>query len=421
MNKILIKGGQIIDPKNKMNFTGDLLIADGFIAGIGKEIVDTEAEVIDAAGKLVVPGLVDIHCHLREPGFEAKEDFESGTKAAAAGGFTSVCCMPNTRPVADSPAIIGYIKEKTEQLGYCRVYPIGAISKGSQGKELAEFGAMLKAGAVAFSDDGRPVETGEMMRLALDYSRIFDVPIIAHEEDCSLVNEGDMHEGYVSTVLGLRGIPAAAEEVMIARDIILARLTGAHLHVAHVSTKGGVELIKNGKAEGLHITAEVTPHHLTLTDAAIGNYDTNAKVNPPLREESDVEALIEALRDGVIDCVATDHAPHTIEDKVREFHYAANGISGFETALPVLWTYLVATGKLSADQLIERMSSAPAALLGLPVGGLDLGDLGDVTILDPNLKREVRRADFYSKGKTLPMKEKNCNVGPFARFAKGSL
>ena len=421
MNKILIKGGRIIDPQNKSDSIGDLLLADGFIAGIGEEIVDTEAEVIAAKGKIVAPGLVDIHCHLREPGFEAKEDFESGTKAAAVGGFTSICCMPNTRPVADSPAIIGYIKEKAEKYGYARVYPIGAVSKGSKGKELAEFRAMIQAGAVAFSDDGRPVEAGEMMRLALDYSKIFSVPIIAHEEEISLVNEGDMHEGYTSTVLGLRGIPAAAEEAMIARDILLLRLTGARLHVAHVSTRAGVEMIRRAKEEGLQITAEVTPHHLTLTDEAVIGYNTNAKVNPPLREKADVDALIEALRDGIIDCVSTDHAPHTLEDKVVEFHYAANGISGFETALPLLWTALVAEGKFSEYQLIERMTAAPAAILGLPGGGLSLGDYGDVVIIDPEADREVRRDEFYSKGKNTPYEGKKLKGWPVCTICNGKI
>ncbi len=421
MNKILIKGGRIIDPQNKSDSIGDLLLADGFIAGIGEDIVDTEAEVIDAKGKIVAPGLVDIHCHLREPGFEAKEDFESGTKAAAAGGFTSICCMPNTRPVADSPAIIGYIKEKAEKYGYARVYPIGAVSKESKGKELAEFGAMIQAGAVAFSDDGRPVEAGEMMRLALDYSKIFSVPIIAHEEDFSLVNEGDMHEGYISTVLGLRGIPAAAEEAMIARDILLLRLTGAKLHVAHVSTRVGAEMIRRAKEEGLQITAEVTPHHLTLTDEAVIGYQTNAKVNPPLREKADVDALIEALRDGIIDCVATDHAPHTLEDKVVEFHYAANGISGFETALPLLWTALVAEGKISDYQLIERMTAAPAAILDLPGGGLSLGDFGDVVIIDPEAERKVRRDAFYSRGKNTPYEGKILKGWPVYTICKGKI
>lgn len=421
MNKILIKGGRIVDPKNNCDFIGDLLLADGFIAGIGENIVDTEAEIIDAKDKIVAPGLVDIHCHLREPGFEAKEDIASGTKAAAAGGFTSICCMPNTRPVADSPAIIGYIKEKAERLNYARVYPIGAISKGSEGKELAEFGTMLEAGAVAFSDDGKPVESGELMRLALDYSKIFSVPIIAHEEDMALVNEGDMHEGYLSTVLGLKGIPAAAEEVMIARDIILARLTGAKFHVAHVSTAAGVEMVRRAKEEGLSVTAEVTPHHLTLTDEALLGYDTNAKVNPPLRSKADVEALIAGLRDGNIDCIATDHAPHTKEDKVTEFHYAANGISGFETALPLLWTALVLTKKLTETELLRRMTAAPAAILNLPAGGLQLGDFADVVIIDPALEKEVRAENFYSKGKNTPYQGKMLKGWPIYTICKGRI
>ncbi len=395
------------------------MLADGLIAGIGREIVDTEAETIDATGKIVAPGLVDIHCHLREPGFEAKETIETGTKAAAAGGFTSVCCMPNTRPAVDSPATVGYIKKKAAALGYAHVYPIGAVSKGSAGKELAEFGAMVEAGAVAFSDDGRPVASAQLMRLALDYSRIFSVPIIAHEEDLSLVNEGDMHEGYIATVLGLKGICAAAEESMIARDILLAELTGAKLHIAHVSTRGGVEMIRRGKERGLAITAEVTPHHLTLTDEAVIGYNTNAKVNPPLREKADVEALVAALREGVIDCIATDHAPHTLEDKVVEFHLAANGISGFETALPLLWTALVEPGAITAGRLVAALTCQPAAILNLPAGGLDLGDPADIVVIDPKLEKTVDPETFYSKGKNTPFGGKKLKGWPVCTVCGG--
>lgn len=402
MSKILLKGGRVIDPAAEKDTIADVLVEDGVIAAVEESIKADDAEVIDVSGKIVAPGLVDIHCHLREPGFERKETIATGTMAAAVGGFTSVMPMPNTHPVADNPAAITYIKTKSEQEGHVRVYPIGAITKGSQGKELAEMASMVEAGAVAFSDDGRPVANSRLMRLALEYSLIFDLPIIAHEEDLDLVDEGDMHEGYMSTVLGLRGIPRAAEETMIARDIILARQTKAHLHVAHVSTANGVEMIRSAKKEGLCVTAEVTPHHLTLTDEAVKRYDTNTKVNPPLREQSDVDALIQGLKEGVIDCVATDHAPHTIEDKAVEYHFATNGISGFETALPLMWHYLVATGKFTPMEMIRVMSTRPAEIMDLSGGTLAQGAPADIVVIDENLKKTVKSEAFYSKGKNTP-------------------
>lgn len=402
MNKILLKGGRVIDPSRGYDMVGDVLIDGGVIAAVAESIAAEDAEVIDVSKKIVAPGLIDIHCHLREPGFERKETIATGTMAAAAGGFTSVMAMPNTNPVADNPAAMHYVKNKGEQEGHVHVYPIGAITKGSQGKELAEMASMVEAGAVAFSDDGRPVENSRIMRLALEYSLIFDLPIIAHEEDLDLVDEGDMHEGYMSTVLGLRGIPRAAEETMIARDIILARQTKAHLHVAHVSTANGVEMIRKAKREGLNVTAEVTPHHLTLTDEAVKTYDTNTKVNPPLREQSDVEALIQGLKEGIIDCVATDHAPHTIEDKVIEFHFAANGISGFETALPLMWHYLVHSGKFTPMEMLRMMSTRPAEIMKLPCGTLQEGAPADIVVIDETLEKTVDGKSFYSKGKNTP-------------------
>ena len=402
MNKILLKGGRVIDPSRGYDMVGDVLIDGGVIAAVAESIAAEDAEVIDVSKKIVAPGLIDIHCHLREPGFERKETIATGTMAAAAGGFTSVMAMPNTNPVADNPAAMHYVKNKGEQEGHVHVYPIGAITKGSQGKELAEMASMVEAGAVAFSDDGRPVENSRIMRLALEYSLIFDLPIIAHEEDLDLVDEGDMHEGYMSTVLGLRGIPRAAEETMIARDIILARQTKAHLHVAHVSTANGVEMIRKAKREGLNVTAEVTPHHLTLTDEAVKTYDTNTKVNPPLREQSDVEALIQGLKEGIIDCVATDHAPHTIEDKVIEFHFAANGISRFETALPLMWHYLVHSGKFTPMEMLRMMSTRPAEIMKLPGGTLQEGAPADIVVIDETLEKTVDGKSFYSKGKNTP-------------------
>ena len=411
----------MIDPSQKLDEVCDVLIRDGKIAEVGKDLKAENVEVKDVTGMIVCPGLVDIHCHLREPGLERKETIATGTRAAAAGGFTTVLPMPNTAPVADSPASILYVRDRAKEVGVVHVYPIGAITKGSKGQELAEMSAMADAGAVAFSDDGRPVDSSRMMRLAMEYSLITKLPLIAHEEDLALVDDGDMNEGAVSTVLGLRGNPAAAEETMIARDIILARLTGARLHIAHVSTAHGVQLIREAKAEGLPITAEVTPHHLTLTEEAVRTYDTNTKVNPPLRTKGDVDALIEGLKDGTIDCVATDHAPHTVEDKVVEYHYAANGISGFETALPVLWTELVQEGRLTAMELIDKMSTSAAKIMNLPAGTLETGAAADVIVIDPDTILAVDKNEFYSKGKNTPYHERLLSGWPMLTVVDGAV
>ena len=411
----------MIDPSRKMDEVADVLIRDGKIAEVAKDLKAENVEVKDVTGMIVCPGLVDIHCHLREPGLERKETIATGTRAAAAGGFTTVLPMPNTAPVADSPASILYVRDRAKEVGVVHVYPIGAITKGSKGQELAEMSAMADAGAVAFSDDGRPVDNSRMMRLAMEYSLITKLPLIAHEEDLALVDDGDMNEGAVSTVLGLRGNPAAAEETMIARDIILARLTGARLHIAHVSTAHGVQLIREAKAEGLPITAEVTPHHLTLTEEAVRTYDTNTKVNPPLRTKGDVDALIGGLKDGTIDCVATDHAPHTVEDKVVEYHYAANGISGFETALPVLWTELVQEGRLTAMELIDKMSTSAAKIMNLPAGTLETGAAADVIVIDPDTILAVDKNEFYSKGKNTPYHERLLSGWPMLTVVDGAV
>ena len=411
----------MIDPSQKLDEVADVLIRDGKIAEVGKDLKTENVEVKDVTGMIVCPGLVDIHCHLREPGLERKETIATGTRAAAAGGFTTVLPMPNTAPVADSPASILYVRDRAKEVGVVHVYPIGAITKGSKGQELAEMSAMADAGAVAFSDDGHPVDSSRMMRLAMEYSLITKLPLIAHEEDLALVDDGDMNEGAVSTVLGLRGNPAAAEETMIARDIILARLTGARLHIAHVSTAHGVQLIREAKAEGLPITAEVTPHHLTLTEEAVRTYDTNTKVNPPLRTKGDVDALIEGLKDGTIDCVATDHAPHTVEDKVVEYHYAANGISGFETALPVLWTELVQEGRLTAMELIDKMSTSAAKIMNLPAGTLETGAAADVIVIDPDTILAVDKNEFYSKGKNTPYHERLLSGWPMLTVVDGAV
>lgn len=409
----------MIDPSQQFDEICDVLIRDGKIAEVGKNIQVESGDVKDMTGLIVCPGLVDLHCHLREPGLERKETIATGTRAAAAGGFTTVLPMPNTSPVADSPASILYVRDRAKEVGVVHVYPIGAITKGSKGQELAEMSAMADAGAVAFSDDGRPVSSSRIMRLAMEYSLMTKLPLIAHEEDLALVDDGDMNEGATSTVLGLRGNPAAAEETMIARDIILTQLTGARLHVAHVSTAHGVQLIREAKADGLPITAEVTPHHLTLTEEAVCGYDTNTKVNPPLRTKADIDALIEGLKDGSIDCVATDHAPHTVEDKVVEYHYAANGISGFETALPVLWTELVQEGRLTAMELIDKMSTSAAKIMNLPAGTLAAGAAADVIAIDPDTILAVDKNEFYSKGKNTPYHERLLSGWPVLTIVDG--
>ncbi|HLB25014.1 MAG TPA: dihydroorotase [Nitrospirota bacterium] len=396
---ILIKNGRIIDPARGLDEARDIYIEGERISEVPKNGGSGKGvEVIDAAGKLVVPGLIDMHCHLREPGFEYKENIASGTRAAAAGGFTTVCCMPNTSPVNDNRSVTEFILKQAESAGYCRVIPVGAVTKGSAGAELAEIGDMAGAGCRAFSDDGKPVTNAEMMRRALEYAKTFGVTIISHCEDTALSAGGVMNEGPVSTRLGLRGIPAAAEEVMVARDIALARLTGGRLHIAHVSTEGSVRLVRQAKAEGLNVTAETCPHYFTLTDEAVLAYNTNLKVNPPLRTERDREAITEGLADGTIDVIATDHAPHAASEKEVEFDLAPFGISGFETAL-ALSLRLSKPGRLSLIELIAKLTVNPAKALGLAVPSLAPGSPADVTIIDPAAAWTVDPMKFLSRGR----------------------
>ena len=359
-------------------------------------------ETIDCSGFVVSPGFVDVHCHLREPGREEVETIASGARAAAAGGFTAVCAMPNTDPVTDNQAAVGFIIRQASRAGAARVYPIGAISIGEEGKTLAEFGEMVSAGAVAVSDDGKPVVSAQLMRTALEYARTFGIPVADHCEEPTLAANGAMNEGIVSARLGLKGIPAEAEEIMAIRDILLARRTGGHIHLCHMSTRGSVELIRWGKERGINVTAEVCPHHLSLTEEAVEGYDTNAKMNPPLRTADDVAALQEALRDGTIDLIATDHAPHHYDEKEREFADAPNGIVGLETALAVNLTWLVHGGVTDITTLIDRMSCAPARVFRLPGGTLRRGSVGDVTVFDPDVQWTVDPARFISKGRNSP-------------------
>lgn len=399
---ILIQNGRVIDPKNNIDAVCDLLIQDGMVAQIGTNLSAPGVQVFDATGKVVAPGLVDMHCHLRDPGQEYKEDMVTGTNSAAAGGFTSVACMPNTAPVIDNKVVAAYVVNQAKTHGIVNVYPIGAISKGLKGEELAEMGEMKQAGIVAVSDDGRPVQQAQIMRRAMEYAQTFCLPVISHCEDLSLQNGGSMNEGAVATELGLRGISRASEEVMVSRDIILAETLGTQVHIAHVSTIGSVELVRQAKARGVQVTCETCPHYFSLTEEAVAGYNTNAKMNPPLREAGDVEAIIKGLQDGTIDAIATDHAPHHIDEKNCEFDFALNGIVGFETALALGMTCLVEPGHLTLPQLLATMTYQPAAILHLPKGTLSVGGDGDVVVFDPDRWWMVDANAFQSKSKNSP-------------------
>ncbi|HET6368757.1 MAG TPA: dihydroorotase [Pseudomonadales bacterium] len=400
---LLLRGGRVVDPANRTDAIQDVLIADGRIVRVGPALRAPEGTpVLDVAGKVVCPGFIDIHVHLREPGLEYKETIASGTRAAAAGGFTAVACMANTEPVNDNRAVTDYILAKARVEGAVRVYPIGAVTRGLKGETLAEMGELAEGGCVAFSDDGHCVMNAEVYRRAMEYALPFGTPIISHAEDCHLARAGSMNEGLVSTELGLSGQPAAAEDVMVARDILLAELTGAHLHIAHISTAGAVRLVREARARGIRVTAEVTPHHLVLTDEAVRDYDPNVKMAPPLRGKRDVEALLEALADGTIDCIATDHAPHALSDKEGEFAEAANGVVGLETAVPVLLDRLVRTGRLDLPTLVARFTAGPARLLNLPGGSLASGAPADITILDLERSWTVEPNRFLSRSRNTP-------------------
>jgi dihydroorotase len=400
---VLLRGGRILDPSQNLDEQGDVLLRNGVVEAHGRSLgAPDDAEVIDCTGGIIAPGFIDLHCHLREPGREDVETIATGARAAAAGGFTAVCAMPNTEPVTDNQAAVGFILRQAMRAGGARVYPIGAISVGQRGEQLAEFGEMVAAGAVAVSDDGKPVASAHLMRTALEYAQSFGIPVIDHCEEPTLASGGSMHEGVVSARLGVKGIPAEAEEVMVARDILLARLSGGHVHLAHMSTRGSVDLIRWGKAHGLAVTAEVTPHHLTLTESACDDYDTHAKMNPPLRTAADLEALRDAVRDGTIDVIATDHAPHHYDAKEREFADAPFGIVGLETALGVLLTDLVHTGLIDLPVLVDRLACAPARIFGLPGGSLARGAPAHVTVFDPNAEWSVDPSRFISKGRNTP-------------------
>ena len=399
---ILIKGGHVIDP-GRVNGVSDVLIENGKIAAVGQTLAaPAGATVIQANGQLVVPGFVDLHVHFREPGFEYKETIQSGTEAAVAGGFTTVCAMPNTNPVNDNQAVTEFMLERAKAAGNANLYPIGAITKRSEGKELAEIGDLRRAGCVAISDDGKPVMNSLVMRRAMEYARAFDVPVVDHCEDLHLSEGGCMNEGVISTELGLPGIPSAAEDVMVARNVSLAELTGARLHLAHISTAGSVRMVREAKARGLKVTAEACPHHFTLTEETTRGYNTHAKMNPPLRTSEDVQAIKDGLRDGTIDVIATDHAPHATQEKQQEFTEAPFGIVGLETALS-LTLALVEEGVLTLESAVDKLATAPAKAFSLNAGTLAVGAPADVAIVAPKLDWEVDASRFRSKSRNTPL------------------
>ncbi len=399
---LIIKGGRVVDPSQGVDDILDIVVDNGKIKEIGKGLAaPSGSEIVDAAGKYVVPGLVDIHVHFRDPGQEYKEDIVSGTTSAVAGGFTSVCCMPNTNPVIDNKSVATYITSKAKAEGLCNVFPIGTITQGMHGERMSEMGELKEAGCVAVSDDGKPVKNPELMRRALQYAAGIGIMVVSHSEELELVGEGVMNEGFTSTELGLKGIPRIAEEVAIAREALLSEYTNAPIHICHVSSKGSVRIIRDAKARGVKITCETAPHYFSLTDDAVRGYNTNAKMNPPLREAEDVSAIKAGLKDGTIDCIATDHAPHHLDEKDVEFNEAMNGIVGLETALP-LSLKLVDEGILTLPEMIDKMSCRPSALLGLERGTLKPGTAADITVIDPEKRWTVTEEALHSKSKNSP-------------------
>lgn len=420
--KLILKGGHVVDPLRGLNAVADVLMHGDRIVRIGRHLPVEDAGVIEVPGGwIVTPGLIDMHVHLREPGQEHKETVSSGTAAAVAGGFTAVACMPNTDPVNDSAAVTELILRKAAAAGQARVYPIGAVSRGSKGEQLADLAELRRAGCVAVSDDGRPVATALLMRRALEYAGMLDMPVIDHCEDQSLKGDGVAHEGYHASLLGLRGIPAAAESIMVERDVTLAEVTGARVHIAHMSVRGSLRAVRAAKARGVHVTCEVTPHHVALTDEALAGYDTNVKMNPPLRESADRDALIEGLGDGSIDAIATDHAPHHYDEKLVEFDRAPFGIVGLETAVPLVFDRLVHTGRLTLLRMVELLSVNPARILGIPGGTMADGAAADVTLLVPDMETSVAASELRSKSKNTPFDGWTLRGGVGATIVGGQL
>jgi len=421
MSRLLLRGGRIVDPATRRDGTADVLLEEGRVSRIGERLDAAGAEVVDASGKLVLPGFIDLHVHLREPGFEYKESILSGGQAAAAGGFSAICAMANTEPVNDHRTVTRWIADRDREAGFARVYPIGAITKGMRGEELSEFGEMKEAGAVAVSDDGRWVANGSVMRRALEYATLFDLPVATHAEDESLSGRGAMNEGSVSTRLGLSAQPGEAEAIAVARDITLCELAGGRLHVCHVSTARSVALVREAKARGVRVTCEVTPHHLFLTDdeVARSQFSTSTKVNPPLRGERDVEALHAAILDGTIDAVATDHAPHHADEKAADYESAPFGMIGLETAASLFHDRLVRTGRVSLARMVELFSAGPARAFSLPGGSLAENGEGDLTIFDPAAVVEVDPRAFRSRARNTPFAGARLTGAVAATFVGG--
>ncbi len=424
MSRLLIRNGRVIDPSQDLDQGMDVLVEDGHVARLDERIdPPPSTTILDLAGLVVAPGFIDLHVHLREPGFEYKETIESGCRAAAAGGFTAVCAMANTDPVNDDPSVTRYILERAADVGMARVHPIGAISKGLEGDELAEIGEMVRSGAVAISDDGRPVASALLMRRALEYARSFDIPVAAHCEDLDLADGGTMHEGAVSTRIGLAGVPAAAEETMVARDIRLAEITGGRLHLCHLSTARSIDLVRAAKRRGVAVTCEVTPHHFALTDenVAAANYDPNWKTNPPLRSADEVEAVRQAIADGTVDAIVSNHAPHHSDEKELDFSEAPFGIVGLETAVSLAVDRLVHGKVIDLARLVRLMSTRPAEIFRLPGGTLEVGEPADVTIVDPLRRRVVKPEEFLSKARNTPYAGWNLRGGPVMTIVGGEV
>ncbi|HUP03072.1 MAG TPA: dihydroorotase [Bryobacteraceae bacterium] len=415
----LIKNGRVIDPASKTDRTADVLIADGRIAGVAPNLSAPQAEIIDATGLIVAPGFIDMHVHLREPGFEHAESIESGSRAAAAGGFTSICCMPNTKPVNDNATVTSYIVERARAKAVVNVYPIGAITKGSAGEELAAIGGMKDAGAVAISDDGQPVMSSRVMRRAMEFARSYGIPVIDHCEDLVLSAGGDMHEGAQSVRWGLRGIPGAAEDIMVARDLLLAQLTGARCHIAHISTRNAVAMVDYARRNGVRVTCEATPHHFALSDREMAPYDSNYKMKPPLREPNDRTAVADGIVSGAVDAIATDHAPHAGSEKMQEFERCPFGIIGLETAIALALRELVHPGKISLARMVELFTSGPESVMKLGRGTLASGAPGDVTIFSTDLEWTYDVNQSFSRSRNSPFDGVKFQGGPVATVVNG--
>ena len=421
MSQLLIKNGRVIDPASATDMLADILVRDGVIAAVGTGIDATGAEIFDATGLIVAPGFIDMHVHLREPGFEHAETIETGARAAAAGGFTSICCMPNTLPVNDNATVTSYIVERARKLAVTNVFPIGAITKNSAGEELSAIGSMKAAGVVAISDDGRPVMNARVMRRAMEFARSFDLPVIDHCEDLNLSAGGDMHEGYESVRLGLRGIPASSEDVMVARDILLAESTGARFHVAHISTRNAMAMVAYAKRQGLPVTCEATPHHFALTDAQMLPYDSNFKMKPPLRTACDAGAVVDGIVTGAVDAIATDHAPHPGSEKMQEFEKCPFGIIGLETALGLALEHLVHTGKIPLTRLVALLTTGPARVLHLDRGTLRVGAPADVSIFSTDVAWTYDVNQSFSKSRNSPFDGHTFRGGPMATIVDGAM